>query len=520
MSDKPIFQFYPFKSCVDPSFWYKLSELKIDQIRLSEVSLNIFGYYSNVNTKNCLNFVDFSSFNSDFTVPVGSFRSHGVLINKNTIEDFKNCNKNDILDKSGQEFWQNIRNGTAIEDPSLLSFFVVLSFADLKNHNFYFWFAFPACTQPVLPKLGDQMKIDSVLTSEQLLALDREYFTRKSNVGFFIVETSDDSLQIKELSQRISAKDKDSNFQNVDLATTFFCFADPCEYENAGWVLRNFIVLLMFWCPKLRCQTINVVSLRVNKGSVTEKSLVHKIVLPAEPIDEATLKWVGWERNDQGNFGPKVTKLGDSMDPMKLAANSVNLNLKLMKWRLMPDLNLDIIANAKCLLIGAGTLGCGIARSLLAWGCNHITFIDSGTVSYSNPVRQYLYTHKDAVEKRPKATAAEERVREIHPGTVSNFNLYTDYHFVLQFAFFQTSKGHIFDIPMPGHPIGDSLRDKTTENIGKLVEQIDQHDIVFLLTDSRESRWLPTMLGKVHKKVKNRSWITCQLLQAFFSLFT
>lgn len=47
-----------------------------------------------------------------------------------------------------------------------------------------------------------------------------------------------------------------------------------------------------------------------------------------------------------------------------------------------------------------------------------MSFIDSGTVSFSNPVRQNLYTHDDAAQKRDKATTAAARLKEIHPGIV------------------------------------------------------------------------------------------------------
>lgn len=116
-----------------------------------------------------------------------------------------------------------------------------------------------------------------------------------------------------------------------------------------------------------------------------------------------------------------------------------------------------------------------------AWGIQHITFLDGGHVSFSNPVRQNLFTYNDAEKKREKAKAAAFRVKEIHPGMVVN--------------------GHKIHIPMPGYTIGESLKEQTIQALNRIEELVQSHDVIYLLTDSRESRWLPTMLGATHDKV-------------------
>ena len=47
-------------------------------------------------------------------------------------------------------------------------------------------------------------------------------------------------------------------------------------------------------------------------------------------------------------------------------------------------------AATRCLLLGAGTLGCSVARTLLGWGVRRITFVDNSRVAYSNPVGGFL----------------------------------------------------------------------------------------------------------------------------------
>ncbi len=43
--------------------------------------------------------------------------------------------------------------------------------------------------------------------------------------------------------------------------------------------------------------------------------------------------------------------------------------------------------------------------------------------------------------------------------------------------------------------------DQVKNDVNKLENLVRDHDVVFLLMDTRESRWLPTMLGALHGKV-------------------
>jgi ubiquitin-like modifier-activating enzyme ATG7 len=175
----------------------------------------------------------------------------------------------------------------------------------------------------------------------------------------------------------------------------------------------------------------------------------------------------------------------------------VDLNLKLMKWRIAPDLNLDKIKNTKCLLLGAGTLGSYVSRMLMVseglfpfsgvypnivqgWGVRKITFVDNATVSFSNPVRQPLFDFKDCLEGgAKKAFRAAEALAEIYPGV--------------------DAVGHVMSVPMAGHPITDPV--KVRKEFETLKELVDSHDAIFLLMDTRESRWLPTVMGKAAGKI-------------------
>jgi ubiquitin-like modifier-activating enzyme ATG7 len=49
-------------------------------------------------------------------------------------------------------------------------------------------------------------------------------------------------------------------------------------------------------------------------------------------------------------------------------------------------------------------------------------------------------------------------------------------------------------------PVGDSIS-KVHEDVKQLESLVSSHDVVFLLMDTRESRWLPTLLCSAKSKL-------------------
>lgn len=428
------------------------------------------------------------------------------MLNKNKIETFKTCDKAEILKAEGEVLYDDIVSGAVLEDPSRLAPFVLLShavsfaisnfksklrefqFQDLKSYNFYYWFAFVSSIDPILYETSPAQKISQVFSESNVEKLTEVYknVEDQRQLAFFVCNKD---LEITYLKDAIRCDDLESNFKEADFAATYFCFSDPSGFENPGWPLRNYILMLLKLCPNLSGQQINVLAVRQDEQRTLKPSLIFKVDLKnVGELDKSSMKWTGWERNKQGKLLPKMALMGEVMDPVMESEHFAKLNLKLMKWRLLPNLDLEKISAQKCLIFGAGTLGCAIARNLLSWGVSEMTFIDCGNVGLSNPVRQSLFTNEDAAKKRPKATTAADRLKEILPSVKAT--------------------GHVFQIPMPGHSISESMRAETLENIEKISTLIQSHDVLFLVTDSRESRWLPTLLGAFYGKVISSTDIT------------
>ncbi|XP_057318718.1 uncharacterized protein LOC130663487 isoform X1 [Microplitis mediator] len=490
-------KFTKLRSAIDPSFWAKLSELKLDKYKLEDkTEISIWSGYSFdkiYENKISPMILDCTSFNENVetTSHNGTVACSGILINTNTFEAFRQMQPDKFIDSLGKHLKDVIIDGTAVKEPWRLTLFLLLSYADLKKHRFHYWAAYPTLFN--LPEIfyeAPHQKAIEIFSNNDFdkLRISFNSLDSKLKCFFSVLLSSNNNLEIINLSEGINyvnSHTEKTNETNCAHQKLYFAFYDPCDTLEPGWPLRNLLCLLFYSCPDFAfSETINILSIR---GKNLESSVIFTIKVTENFNKDFKKKemiegrLVGWETNVNGKMGPNIADLSESLDPNRMAARAVNLNLKLMKWRLVPDLNLEKISKLRCLLLGAGTLGCSVARVLIGWGIKNITFVDSSTVSHSNTVRQSLYTHEDAVNKRLKAEAARDALLRISP----TFNV----------------EAVIMHIPMPGHVVGQSLMVSTQTAVKTLEKLVQNHDVIFLLLDSREARWLPTLLCAVFDKM-------------------
>ncbi|KAF9565773.1 E1-like protein-activating [Agrocybe pediades] len=490
----PIVQFTPFSSLVQPSLWHKLTDLKIDVLKLSDAAVPISGSYSTGRTIKdretgqeialpCNLTVGSESFEEGHKPPHGAVATIGTLKNYNTIEEFKAADKTALFNQEAQAIWDHI---IATRSTEQLNRFLLITFADLKKYKYYYWFAFPAFVSKPAWEIGEEgwREASEELDTTQLSSIHTQLRAQSNSLPYFLLR--------KEKSGEIA-------FAPVEAYETFYAsvapeeqiigFVDPsADPTNPGWPLRNLLAYLRALYPNTTSK-LRVLRWRDSEIPHTPNTLWKSqigVLHVSGEVTDATARpsAVGWEKNPHGKLGPRVADLAPMMDPTRLAAQAVDLNLKLMRWRILPSLDLDKISSTKCLLLGAGTLGCYVARALMGWGVRTITLVDSGKVSFSNPVRQPLFEFADCLDGgKPKAECAAEALKRIFPGI--------------------NATGHTLAIPMPGHPIppGAASIAQAKADVAKLEQLIDEHDAVFLLMDSRESRWLPTVIGAAKGKI-------------------
>jgi molybdopterin/thiamine biosynthesis adenylyltransferase len=126
------------------------------------------------------------------------------------------------------------------------------------------------------------------------------------------------------------------------------------------------------------------------------------------------------------------------------------------------------IAKKHVLIIGAGALGTGSAESLVRAGAGKITIVDRDYVEWSNLQRQQLYTEADAINRIPKAIAAQERLQQIN----SEIDIIA----------------HIMDVT-------SEEMERLVQDVDLILDATDNFDIRMLINDISQKYKVPWIYG-------------------------
>eukprot|EP00977_Amphora_coffeiformis_P012852 scaffold3257_cov152-Amphora_coffeaeformis.AAC.1 len=437
----------PFSSTVDAPFWVKYNQEKLERIRLSEDPIDIHATYG-VEGPPRLRCQE-SSMLQTTNVPNERVLMKGKLIGLNTMEKFTKLDKNKTLHDL---FVPSFLEGRV----DALTSFVLLTYPDLKNHKVVYWFGIPALLnkndRPITivetRTLSEAWElIERQVLEQQIHVLRSQTFSSGEGGGlppYFLYKESKCLTLSKESFLQLGG---DSS------TVTFGCF-DPIGpgapvTAPVGWPIRNLVAYLAFHLD-LGGKNVTILSYRVKqmRRMATETTTTADLQADGQLLtiripERSDYQWeegggykvVGWELNARNKPGPRSVNLQPLLDARHLAIQAADLNLKLMKWRMIPDLQLEKLQSQRDCVSEGG-------------------------------------------DGRSKAEAAAEALRAVAADV--------------------ESEGVILSIPMPGHVEEKESMEKAVNQLDALVQEAD---VIFLLTDTRESRWLPTVMAAAYDKV-------------------
>ncbi|CCW72249.1 unnamed protein product [Phytomonas sp. Hart1] len=505
---------------VDVQFWQRLRHLKLSEWKLSDQVVHIHGTLrTDISANACVDDCSMVCFSQDAfndeeaylsSTSQSSFvsvRFPGCLKNFNFLTELLDLDtKASLNDMLCSELlipllcteYTSLQEEEEAWRAAKYTPFVMFTYVDAKSYLFYHREAFPsfALNSPIeisSSHTGGGNDFISEKAAEEIFEYGRCLLLEKpySCNPFISILDDREHVLFHAFTPQNFSKLKDEGKIPV---VCFFNFS-PAP-TTASWATRNIILCLRLalpsttsfsflalrpggvasiWHVECTCKPLCALSVTAALSTIRNRrsdSGFHDEA-PRQANHLALLRPTGWRRK-----GVAVVDLSTMMDPTLRADADSLLNLELMRWRVLPSLELSSLAECRVLLLGMGTLGCNVARNLLMWGVRHLTLVDRSVVSFSNLARQSLFSVSDASSRRSKVEAAADALRAIIP-TV-------DAHHVLM------------TIHMPGHRTDPTKDAETKAEIERLVQLIQEHDVVFLLTDSSEARWLPTVIAAAY----------------------
>ncbi|KAF5943889.1 hypothetical protein HYC85_017966, partial [Camellia sinensis] len=245
----------------------------------------------------------------------------GILFNSNTLEGFHALDKQSLLKAEANKIWEDIHSRKAEED-SATGFSVVKPGRDVVNVS-----NFVSMVIVVAYRLNRCQAACNEWCNSSATTVPNACDSAADDALFFLVSIASNSYHLKywESSQHDGHK-------------FLFGFYDPCHLpSNPGSLI----------CSRWNLERIHIFCCRENRGFADlSLSLIGEAFISVSQgwkDNQHIPNAVGWELN-KGKKVPRCISLTKSIDPTRLAISVADLNLKLMRLCALPPLNINILS--------------------------------------------------------------------------------------------------------------------------------------------------------------------------------
>lgn len=150
---------------------------------------------------------------------------------------------------------------------------------DLKKFHYFYWFAFPAPSQPTIHLREKSTSISTHFSNKQIedINLGFKSLDDEQKCFFIVTKNNTDNVSVHPLSSILKSNAAIQTDLDIDIQNTYFTFLDSSNGANPGWSLRMFLAALFEHCPDLAAADIQILGLRYNASGGLENSLIYTL---------------------------------------------------------------------------------------------------------------------------------------------------------------------------------------------------------------------------------------------------
>ncbi|KAA6331822.1 MAG: hypothetical protein EZS28_053345, partial [Streblomastix strix] len=149
------------------------------------------------------------------------------------------------MGEQGKEILNTIQDESVLENPTLFTKFILISYADLKEYDFVYWFCFPVLHHPLVKVIATPISLakSNIMTEDEFKTIQTQ---AKGIVSIYDTVTHT-WIQFNKL---ISEIERIGQETNKDQRLGLYIRDSGTLPDTPGWIARNIIYAVSYYALK------------------------------------------------------------------------------------------------------------------------------------------------------------------------------------------------------------------------------------------------------------------------------